>query len=127
MLYLESEGSFKNLKNFLDKMKNRDHLMISLDTYGEMGVAALAAATPVDSGKTASSWYYTIDDDGDNITITWHNDNYTSTGVPIAILIQYGHGTGSGAYVQGRDFINPAIKATFDAIAIKVWDRVRNG
>ena len=95
-----------------------------LHAYANLGVAALSTATPVDSGATAASWGYQIHRSGDRVKIEWTNDNVTKTGIPIAVLIQYGHGTGTGGYVQGRDFINPAMRPVFDAIANGIWMEV---
>jgi hypothetical protein len=94
-----------------------------LAAYGQLGVYALAAATPKRSGKTAGSWFYRISRSGNTWFISWYNSNIHE-GAPIAILIQYGHGTGSGAYVQGRDYINPAIRPVFDVITANVWKAV---
>ena len=91
-----------------------------LESLGQEGVDALISYTPVDSGVTASSWYYDIQIDSQNARISWHNDNIVA-GTPLVILLQYGHGTGTGGYVQGRDFINPAIEPIFNRIAEEVW------
>lgn len=115
-------GSFKNTDKFLKAMSD-DVIFQALETYGEEGVAALQAFTPKDSGITADSWSYQIEHTGRNVTIRWLNDN-VNKGYNIAILIQYGHGTGTGGYVVGRDYINPAILPTFNAIAEKVWKAV---
>ena len=96
----------------------------TLESYGREGVRALSSATPVDSGLTASSWDYNIQWNKNNVRLSWSNSNTTDRGTPIAILIQYGHGTKDGAYVQGRDFINPAIRPIFDKIADSVWQEV---
>lgn len=93
----------------------------SLNQYGELGVQALSSATPKDSGETASSWNYKIETANGRTSISWYNTNLTKDGDPIAILLQYGHGTGTGGYVQGRDYINPAIQPIFDNIADQVW------
>jgi hypothetical protein len=94
-----------------------------LDKYGREGVAALASATPVDSGLTASSWYYEIVRTNGSVTINFNNSNIQN-GVPIAVILQYGHATGTGGYVQGRDYINPAIRPIFDRIANDAWREV---
>lgn len=112
-------GSFKNIDAFLSAMKRRE-LYNGLNALGQEGVNALSAATPEDSGVTASSWYYTVEITPDGANITWRNDNIVD-GVPLVILLQYGHGTGTGGYVQGRDFINPAIEPLFTRIAEEVW------
>ena len=91
--------------------------------YGREGVAALASATPVDSGLTASSWYYEIINRNGTAQITFYNSNIQN-GVPIAIILQYGHGTRNGGWVQGRDYINPAIQPIFDRIANDAWKEV---
>jgi hypothetical protein len=95
----------------------------NLDRFGREGVAALANATPVDSGLTASSWTYEIEQGSGSVSITWLNTN-TVSGVNVAIILQYGHGTGTGGYVQGQDYINPVIKPLFDRIAEDVWKAV---
>ena len=122
MVRIKSKGNFNKTRSFFERMKNRDYLKV-LDRYGKMGVDALSAATPVDTGLTASSWGYEIHSSGATSSIVWTNSN-VNDGIPIAILIQYGHGTRSGAYVQGRDFINPAMRSVFDNIANAVWKEV---
>lgn len=117
-----SRGSFKNTENFLGKM-SRGEIFNLLDGYARDGVAALAAATPVDSGETSALWTYKISRSIGRTTITWSNSHVVN-GVPIAIILQYGHGTGTGGYVQGRDYINPAIKPIFDKIANSTWKAV---
>ena len=119
MISFTQKGSFKNTESFLAKMIKND-LVSQLDKYGAMGVAVLSSATPVESGLTAASWYYEIKKSRGNYTIEWKN-SHTAGGTSVAILIQYGHGTGTGGYVQGRDFINPAIRPIFDQIATDVW------
>lgn len=122
MISFTSTGSFKNTEAFLKKM-SRNEMFNSIDSLAREGVSALASATPVDSGITAASWSYEIQRAGDSFTIVWTNDHVVD-GRPIVIMLQYGHGTGTGGYVQGRDFINPAIKPVFDRIADKVWKAV---
>ena len=122
MISIESKGNFDNTERFLKKMSNGD-IFRTLTHYGKAGVIALANATPMDSGMTASSWYFETKVDSSSYAIIWNNDNIVD-GVPIAILIQYGHGTGNGGYVQGRDYINPAIRPIFDRIANDVWREV---
>lgn len=123
MVTIHSKGSFKNTMTFLKKARDKDYSF--LHKYGEEGVAALSAATPVRTGKTASSWYYKIVDRGDSISIEWFNSN-VNDGVPIAIVIQYGHATPNGGYVEGVDYINPALKPIFDRIEHSVWEKVKN-
>lgn len=123
MISFRQKGDFSKLTSYLEKAKKDVHLS-TLDKYGQAGVAALASATPVDSGKTASSWYYKIENKNGSATISFHNSNIQN-GVPIAIIIQYGHGTGTGGWVEGRDYINPAIRPIFDQIAKDVWREVK--
>ena len=122
MITINHYGDFKKLTNFLEKMKRMFDVSI-LDKYGREGVAALSAATPIDSGKTASSWIYEIKDIKDGVTLTFNNTNIQN-GVPIAIILQYGHGTRNGGWVEGRDYINPAIQPVFDKLANEAWKEV---
>ena len=115
-------GSFRRSERFLNTIKGSRYLNI-LDRYGQMGVNALASATPKDTGKTASCWTYEIERNDKRTTISWLNTN-TNQNVNIAVILQYGHSTGSGSYVQGRDYINPAIQPIFDLIAQKAWKEV---
>lgn len=122
---IESTGSFKNLETFLQRML-RQEMFKSLAQYGDEGVRALASATPKDTANTASQWYYEIKDTKGTYSITWSNRNVVD-GVPVVILLQYGHGTGTGGYVKGQDFINPAIQPIFDKISQAVWKEVTKG
>ena len=106
-------------------MRNKE-IFSDLDSYGREGVAALSAATPVESGLSASSWKYRVSLRGKRPTIEWYNTHVTENGTPIVILIQYGHGTGTGGYVPGYDFINPVIQPILDKIADNVWKKVRS-
>lgn len=115
-------GSFKNLFAFLRKMQHQE-AYDAIDGYAQQGVAALQANTPVDSGETSGSWSYEIEDTGGVFRIIWSNSNMNQ-GVNIAIILQFGHGTGTGGYVAGRDYINPAMKPVFDDISDKVWKAV---
>lgn len=108
MIHFRHTGDFSKLTRFMERAKEAVRLG-DLNKYGRAGVAALSSATPVDSGETAASWYYEITNKNNTITISFHNSNIQN-GVPIAILLQYGHGTGTGGWVQGRDYINPAIQ-----------------
>lgn len=117
-------GDFKKTKTFLGRIIRKNNLKPILDKYGREGVAALSMATPVDTGRTAASWRYIVKQTDTSISIEWHNDATTITGIPIAVLIQYGHGTGNGGYVQGRDFINPTMAPIFDKIADEIWKEV---
>lgn len=123
---LTSSGSFNSTEKYLKKMARGDAFRL-LDRYGSMGVEALRSATPVDSSETANSWSYKVERKSGRYSIKWMN-SHMAGGTPVVILLQYGHGTGTGGYVQGRDFINPAIKPIFDKIADAVWREVtRNG
>lgn len=118
----ESRGSFKNTERFLKKMKEEE-IFKALDRYGAEGVAALASATPKDSGLTAGSWNYEVTNTKGGWTISWTNNVFAGS-APLVIMLQYGHGTGTGGYVVGRDYINPAMRPIFDKIANDVWKAV---
>ena len=117
-----THGDLKKTDTFLRKLLHKD-LTTILHRYGKRGVEALSAATPVDTGKTASSWDYTVTETKDSAIITWTNSN-VNQGVPIALLIQYGHGTPTGGYVKGRDYIKPAIQPVLDELADALWKEV---
>lgn len=123
MITFKQKGDFSKTIGFLERCKEVFGEG-DLDKYGQMGVAALMQATPKDTGKTAASWEYDITHDSKGATISWYNTNEANNGECIAILLQYGHATGRGTYVQGRDYINPAIQPLFDAIADQAWDEV---
>ena len=122
MISFRQKGDFSKTMQFLVKAKKGVKLS-DLDKYGIDGVAALASATPVDTGETANSWYYEIVHENGTITITFNN-SHIQNGVPIAVILQYGHGTGTGGWVEGRDYINPAIQPLFDKIAENAWREV---
>ncbi len=122
MIKFRQKGDFSKLTRFLEKAKEAVHLG-DLDKYGREGVAALASATPVDSGLTADSWRYEITNKQGSAKITFYNSNIQN-GIPIAIILQYGHGTRNGGWVQGRDYINPAIQPIFDKIVNEAWREV---
>lgn len=119
---ITEKGSFNNTERYLSHLKN-DDLYKTLSRYGSLGVAALSNATPVRTGETANSWYYEIVSRKGYYSIRWHN-HHVVDGRPIAILLQYGHGTGTGGYVQGRDYIMPAIRKIFDQMAAEAWREV---
>ena len=123
MINIRQKGDFKNLSSFLEKTKEKLNIGL-LDKYGREGVAALQAATPKDTGKTSESWYYKIERKNGSVSLTFHNSNQNK-GVPIAILLQYGHATGNGGYVEGVDYINPALRPIFDKIAEEAWKEVK--
>lgn len=122
MISIRVKGSFSNTERFLKKASKPSYRDI-LTKYAEMGVNALSAATPVRSGETASSWSYEIEDTGSGYNIVWKN-SHINNGVNIAIILQYGHGTGTGGYVQGIDYINPALHDIFDGMANDAWKEI---
>ena len=122
MIGFRQKGDFSKTKNFLKKLKNGPDLRL-LDEYGRKGVAALSSATPVLTGQTANSWYYKIERSKTEIKLVFCNSN-VQNGVPIAIILQNGHGTRNGGWVEGRDYINPAIQPIFDELANNLWKGV---
>ena len=122
MISFESKGNFNRTENFLKRIGKRD-IYRSLSTYAQQGVSALASATPTDSGLASTSWSYEGKVDRRSASITWLNHDIEN-GFPVAVMLQYGYGTGTGGYVQGRDYINPALKPIFDKIAESVWKEV---
>lgn len=124
MVVIKHRGNFNNTERFLNDAKKINFKSL-LAPYGEQGVRALASATPTDSGLTASSWGYEIEINKGSVSLIWTNSNIVN-GVPIAILIQYGHATRSGGFVQGRDYINPALRPLFDKISEEIRREVIN-
>ena len=122
MISFRHKGDFSKLTRYLERAKQAVHLS-ELDKYGREGVNALASATPVDSGQTAASWYYKIERTNGSVSINFYN-SHINYGVPIAIILQFGHGTGTGGWVEGRDYINPAIQPIFDRITNEAWREV---
>ena len=122
MIKFRQKGDFSNLTRFLERAKEAVKIG-DLDRYGREGVAALASATPIDSGLTAQSWYYKIKHENGSVSISFHNSNVIDK-VPIAIILQYGHGTRNGGWVEGRDYINPTIQPLFEKIANDAWKEV---
>lgn len=122
MISIRHRGDYAKLTRYLEKIKKTARISV-LDKYGKAGVDALAAATPVDTGLTASSWYYRVEIQDEKASITFCNSNIQN-GVPIAIILQYGHGTRNGGWVEGRDYINPAIQPIFDKIVDDAWKEV---
>ena len=122
MIGFRHKGDFSKFSSFLERAKNKVRLG-ELDKYGREGVAALASATPVDTGLTAKSWSYKIESNNGSTILSFHNTNIQN-GVPIAIILQHGHATGNGGWVQGRDYINPAIQPIFDRMAQEAWREV---
>ena len=122
MITIRQKGDFSKTLKYLEKAK-RSATLRSLERFGKEGVVALASATPVDSGLTANSWYYKIERGNGVYKISFHNSNIQN-GVPIAIILQYGHGTRNGGWVEGQDYINPAIQPVFDNLANEAWKEV---
>jgi hypothetical protein len=122
MITITQRGSFDKTERYLNRLKLEKVLAI-LNKYGEVGVEALSAATPLDSGETAHSWYYTTESRKGYYSIRWHN-RHEDGGFPVAVMLQYGHGTGTGGYVQGRDYIMPAMRPIFEEIADAAWKEV---
>jgi hypothetical protein len=119
MFRLTSKGDYNKTRSMLQSAKSKSYLT-SLNSFGQRGVNALSAATPQLTGETASSWYYVIGNYPGKVSITWLNSAQAGI-APLAILIQYGHGTRNGGYVQGRDYINPAMRPVLDEIANEAW------
>nr|DAO67016.1 MAG TPA: type I neck protein [Caudoviricetes sp.] len=122
MISFRQKGDFSKTLKYLDRIRDPIKMGI-LDKYGREGVKALSSATPIDSGVTANSWYYKIEKDNKSAKVVFYN-SHINKGVPIAIILQYGHGTGTGGWVQGRDYINPAIRPIFDKMANEIWREV---
>lgn len=122
MITVRQKGDFRKTEKFLKKSLRRDYMKV-LDKYGRYGVQALASATPKDSGETAAMWDYEIIQNGSSISVVWKNHNIVK-GVNIAVILQYDHGTRNGGYVEGRDYINPALRPIFDALAESAWKEV---
>lgn len=122
MIVFRHKGNFEKTSKFLNKMKSAKYTSVLLK-YGQIGVQALASATPMESGKTAGSWSYKIEETNGGATIAWYNTN-NNQNVNIALILQYGHGTGTGGYVAGRDYINPAIRPVFDNMTEEIWKEV---
>lgn len=122
LIRFKHSGDFKNTEGLFRKAKERSYLRV-LEKYGKAGVEALASTTPSESGKTAASWDYEIVQKGNGYSIYWTNSN-VNDGVNIALILQYGHETGTGGYVQGIDYVNPAIRPIFDSMANEVWKEV---
>lgn len=122
MISFRHKGNYSKATRYFERLREVAKIGV-LDKYGREGVAALSSATPVDSGETASSWSYEIEHSAGSAKIIFTN-SHVNKGVNIAIILQYGHGTGTGGWVQGRDYINPAIQPIFDKIAEEAWREV---
>ena len=125
MISFSAKGEWKKTDKYFKKLQKQEFWKL-LHKYGQAGVNALANATPTDTGETASSWYYKVYEKSANntTTIVWYNDN-NEGGANVAVLIQYGHGTRTGGYVQGKDYINPAMRPVFDKIADELWAEIK--
>lgn len=124
MISIKQKGNFKKTEKFLKKSFGRNYISV-LEKYAKEGVVALSSATPVDTGLTASSWYYEIIQNEDTVSVVWNNANIQKY-VNVALILQYGHGTRNGGYVSGIDYINPALKPIFDKMAESAWKEVTN-
>lgn len=122
MITISSKGNFNNTEKFFKKVATSNYISV-FDKYGKEGVRLLSSATPVDTGKTSESWTYEVKKSKSGISIEWSNSNVVN-GVQIAVIIQYGHGTQNGAYIQGQDYINPVIKPLFDILTNDIWKDV---
>lgn len=118
------KGNFNHLEKFLSRVSGGQYIMRVLDKYGQAGVEALASATPKRSGLTASSWSYEAVVEGDTIKLIWSNSNVKNGYFNVAMMLQLGHGTGTGGYVTGIDYINPALRPVFDKLADDAWAEV---
>lgn len=125
MVHLICPGSYKKTESYLENLQG-NKFYVDFDHYGRMGVDALSSATPIDTGETAHSWGYEVKHEKDRHTIYWFN-THTHNGVHIAIILQYGHGTGTGGWVDGQDYINPALRPLFDKMVDDIWRQVING
>ena len=125
MIQVSTRGDWSKTTSFLERCLNVLKLG-QLDSYGRLGVSVLENATPKDTGNTASSWYYQIVRTSNGVAIEWNNSNLKE-GIPVVILLQYGHGLHQGGYVEGIDFINPALRPVFDQIAEDAWKELENG
>lgn len=123
MISVTNKGDFKNFNKFVKHTSRGDYLKI-VEKYARMGVEALSEATPIDTGETASQWDYKIYSTKRSTKIVWTNDNVTRDGTPIPVLLQFGHATKNGGFVEGIDFINPALAPVFDKMVEEVWKEV---
>lgn len=125
VVQMSEKGDFKKTFKFLKAMQEKKFLS-NLNKYGERGVQLLSENTPRDTGLTASSWYYKIEDDGETLTITWYNSNVKKDYFNVALMLQYGHATKNGGWVEGIDYINPALKPLFDEMEKDIWEEVKS-
>lgn len=123
MIVVNVKGKFKKVSNYIERLKDRMDISI-LDSYGRKGVEALSSATPRDTGLTASSWQYSITREHNKATLSFHNTNFQN-GIPIAVILQYGHATRNGGWVEGVDYINPALRPIFEKLAQDAWKEMK--
>ena len=125
MISIKCRGNYNKTEKFLKDCKDINSLHEIMEKYGREGVAALSSNTPIDTGETATSWSFEVVQEGkESISLVFTNNATTKTGIPIAILLQYGHGNGRGGYIRGRDFINPSIQPIFDKLLDEAWKEV---
>ena len=122
---LKVKGKYEGITKFLNKFSKGKAFEDLLNYYGKKGVEALSQATPVDTGVTKNSWYYKIIETENCTYLSWHNSNTTKNGIPIVILLKYGHATNHGGYVEGYDFIDPSIRSIFDGFTKNMWEEVK--
>ena len=125
VVQMSEKGDFKKTFNFLKAMQEKKFLS-NVNKYGERGVQLLSENTPRDTGLTASSWYYKIEDDGETLTLTWYNSNVKKDYFNVALMLQYGHATKNGGWIEGIDYINPALKPLFDEMEKDIWEEVKS-
>ena len=125
VVQMSEKGDFKKTFKFLKAMREKKFLS-NLNKYGERGVQLLSENTPRDTGLTASSWYYKIEDDGETLTLTWYNSNVKKDYFNVALMLQYGHATKNGGWIEGIDYINPALKPLFDEMEKDIWEEVKS-
>ena len=123
VISFRQKGDFKKFEKYLKDVREAAKAKTVFDMYGRAGVQSLSSATPIDSGLAASSWYYETEISSTSAKITFYNSDIEN-GFPVAIMLQYGHGTGTGGWVEGRDYINPAIQPIFDKLADDAWKEV---
>ena len=123
IIEVRQRGNFNKTENWLSKLSKAQFLK-HLDNYGQIGVQALRESTPIDTGETANSWGYEIEMNGDSATIIWTNSNIEDGWFNVAVMLQYGHGTRTGGYVHGIDYINPAMRPVFEQIVRDMWMEV---
>ena len=125
MITVKVDGSHKKTHDYLDKLSRKKHIS-TLEHYGQLGVDALSSATPIDSGLTATSWEYSVVNTKGVYSIVWSNTN-VNDGTNVAVIIQYGHAAKNGRWIEGRDYVNPAIQPIFDNITNEIWKQVTSG